>query len=315
MIEFSHQYRSVKDIAHTGNINQMRDTTVAVPINRAFINSLKVLSTEDIDEDPSWAFATIAVCSNAERYSLNSTQVVNYGKVEGLPILRWNKKFNTTKVKLIDSMLNVLYEDEPKLSGFFVKGAPVILFDNLNPSSGLANGSFGVLHSLIFDSPEEDAMVIQLLSRSHPGQIVDVPVPYAIMTTFPGICRETWKHKSLSKTEVVIPLVEKSNRKNYVTVGDQQIKFFSHSYDLAFALTYHKLQGQTKAKVILDLNRRPSYLGNVSFQGAYVGLTRVNFANNMRILPCQDANNFNHLLELRPDPNLTKWLQTIRKIE
>ena len=84
--------------------------------------------------------------------------------------------------------------------------------------------------------------------------------------------------------------------------------------ELAFAITYHKLQGQTLQKVILDINMRPNSLKRLDFYSFYVGMTRVEYANNIRILPCQDDKKFSHLKSLKTSVNLKKWLEKIKKI-
>jgi len=40
--------------------------------------------------------------------------------------------------------------------------------------------------------------------------------------------------------------------------GGLSIKYHSFGYDFTFATTYHKIQGQTIDKIILDLNSSPS---------------------------------------------------------
>ena len=315
MITFKHQYRSL-DGAHTGNINRMRDPTVPDPINEAVINSLKVLSREDFENDPSWAFATIAVCSNQERNSINATQIINFAKANGLPVVKWYKKLNVRKIELPESLHYILQEDEPRLTAYFVPGAPILLTDNLNPSSGLANGTPAFLHSLTFHTTAERQTFNNLIRNAQAGEEITIDPPYAVNVSLPHIHHETWlqKHLSISSEEVVIPLLVESHVDNIVKVNDQNIYFNAHMYDLAFSLTYHKTQGQTKDKIILDLNYRPGHMGNVNFHGMYVGFTRVNFADNIRILPCQDNNNFKHLLDLKPDKALIDWLNNIEKL-
>ena len=69
-------------------------------------------------------------------------------------------------------------------------------------------------------------------------------------------------------------------------------------------------------KIILDLNKRPGrLLGKLDFHGLYVGLTRVEYADNIRILPCQDAHKLKHLLTLKPDHNLKAWLSQVPKLD
>jgi hypothetical protein len=73
------------------------------------------------------------------------------------------------------------------------------------------------------------------------------------------------------------------------------------------------MQGQTVDKIILDLNNRPKQLGKLDFFGFYVGISRVRFGKNLRILPCQPDCSFSHLKRLKPSPSLREWLQRVDK--
>ena len=66
--------------------------------------------------------------------------------------------------------------------------------------------------------------------------------------------------------------------------------------------------------IILDLNKRPGALGSLDFHALYVGLTRVEFRDDIRILPCHDDENFKHLLNLKPKPNLREWLNSVSRL-
>ena len=70
MFTLTHQFRS-KDPDHTARINRMRQTDIEDPVDDNLLNSFKVLTKEDIANDPSWKTAPVVVCSNDERHSLN----------------------------------------------------------------------------------------------------------------------------------------------------------------------------------------------------------------------------------------------------
>ena len=109
-------------------------------------------------------------------------------------------------------------------------------------------------------------------------------------------------------------IIEQIAYKNIIECAEQNVSYKSHMVELAFAITYHKLQGQTLQKVILDINMRPNSLKRLDFYSFYVGMTRVEYADNIRILPCQDDNRFSHLKKLKTSVNLKKWLENIKKI-
>ena len=315
MVTFTQQYRS-EDENHTKIINRMREINVPNPIDETFIQSLQVMTAQDVQNDAAWLTAPIVIYSNRERHSLNLLQAQRFAKVKGVPVLRWKKSVNIAN-DLGDMMSETLYAHEPSLTGLFVKGAPATLLDNLNPTSGLANGTPVFLHSIILRQTEDKERTREAISNALPGQVLTIPEPHAVLITVPSIDPQKWltKHKSLSESKVLIPLVNKSHSKNVIQVDNERFTFKSHLLELAFAITFHKVQGQTLSKVILDLNQRPKTLGNVDFHALYVGLTRVKHANDIRILPpLNDASSFQHLLKLKPSENLKQWLERVSKL-
>jgi hypothetical protein len=316
IITFSHQYRS-EDDQHTARINQMRDMTIDNPIDQSLIDSFQILSAEDVESDPSWLAAPVVVASNAERHALNVTQAKRYAMANGVPVLRWKKTLIMAK-DLDDPLCDIIYDNEPSLTGLFVEGAPAILNNNLNATDGLANGTPLILHSALLSEDEDSERYREIISNAQPGTIIDIPVPHAVLASVPSLDNAKWcsKHKSLVEGQVVIPFVNKRHLGNTVTISKEQtLSYKSHGIDLAFAITFHKIQGQTKEKVILDLNRRPGRLSHVDYHGLYVGWSRVKHASNIRVLPCQNDDNFEHLLQLKPNTNLKLWLDSIPQLQ
>jgi hypothetical protein len=175
----------------------------------------------------------------------------------------------------------------------------------------LANGTPLVLHSVVFKDDEGSAHWNELIRNAPAGEVIEIPVPHAVIVTVPSIDPIRWAqdgHKTVVPGNVVIPLVNKANRKNTIDFGDGiKVSYKSHMHDLAFAVTYHKMQGQTVSKIILDLNRRPRSLGCLDFHAFYVGISRVKHSDHIRILPCYDLDDsFKHLLKLQPDAMLNE---------
>lgn len=71
--------------------------------------------------------------------------------------------------------------------------------------------------------------------------------------------------------------------------------------ELAFAVTYHKVQGQTLDRIVLDLN------GKVSVPELYVAISRVRKSDDIRILPLWDAQTKQKLSELEFSEDAVKW--------
>lgn len=99
---------------------------------------------------------------------------------------------------------------------------------------------------------------------------------------------EHWPQaQSLVEGAVVIPIMpdqkRQKARKVLVKGASETFKFYDFGFELAFAVTYHKVQGMTLPKVILDLNGE----GHTSITAAqvYVGISRVRRGGDIRILP------------------------------
>ena len=92
------------------------------------------------------------------------------------------------------------------------------------------------------------------------------------------------------------------------------IRVKSHALEPAFAITFHKLQGTTISKVILDLRKRPGTaagIKDVTFEGLCVGWTRVRKGADIRVIPPHygASNAFDHPLKLGPSAHLISWLK------
>lgn len=87
------------------------------------------------------------------------------------------------------------------------------------------------------------------------------------------------------------------------------ISFKSFHYDIGYAITYEKTEGQSLKHLILELNHRPRKLGKISFNSLYVGFSRVHEQKNLKIMPLMEDTNLNYLKTLTPSPELYQWLK------
>jgi len=78
--------------------------------------------------------------------------------------------------------------------------------------------------------------------------------------------------------------------------------------ELGFAITFHKIQGRTIPLLLLNLNNS-GQKPHLTFEAAYVALTRVTHGDNVRIMGALNADlQFDHLLRLNADPDVQGWL-------
>jgi hypothetical protein len=129
----------------------------------------------------------------------------------------------------------------------------------------------------------------------------------------PGIDAATWPASStLVPGHVVIPVEKQSTWQTTTALhagshSSHQVSAKPHGVELGFAITFHKVQGKTLARVILDLNKRP-FTPSVGFSALYVAITRVRRNADMRVLRPQPGGNLDHLMKLAPSINLRAWL-------
>ena len=147
--------RAVGDAKHAELLAQLR-TTSDTPVPRRSLEILKALSENDIQQDPEWSRATIAVTSNEERYRINEQKSKLLAQQNGCPRILWDKPINKIVAhSLTVDNTNFIYNNYTQFIGVLVKGAPAYLQDNINPRKGLYNGTPVTLHSLVLD-PNED---------------------------------------------------------------------------------------------------------------------------------------------------------------
>jgi hypothetical protein len=182
MFTLTEQMRAADDITHTNFINQIRETSCSIPVDRSLIDHFKTLTAEDIKYDSSWADAPIIVCGNKERHKLNLKQAQKFALKHGVPVLIWRKALNgALATQLPEDTIEQLYDSNPQLTGIFVQGAPCNLnTKNINPDKGLANGTPGIMHSICIPNDREPNIVLERINNALPGTILEISIPYAI---------------------------------------------------------------------------------------------------------------------------------------
>ena len=138
------------------------------------MKKLRTLTTEDIRQDPTWAFATVAVTGNEERLAITKAQAELFGWVRNEPVLQWVCPVRLTKGEPSSGKAkpkNVYtYTDldiDPSfvrgkfspLLGFFVRGAPFVLSENLCTTLGYAKGTKGILESVVWDPKDGEVLI------------------------------------------------------------------------------------------------------------------------------------------------------------
>jgi hypothetical protein len=194
-----------------------------------------------------------------------------------------------------------------------VKGAPAIVKENINTTLRLANGTRCVLHSLTLNQDTAEEHWINI-ANCRPGQIYWLPeddLPVSVNVHVPSLKSATWDSNfTLIQDAVVIPLtlVDNGDAKIAKTgrLKKAGVKIRSYWIDLAFAVTFFKVQGSTEERVIIDFNCAGGNQKDVDLPSFYVGVSRVRHGDHMRILPISSQTR-DHLLNLKFSKALLRW--------
>ncbi|CAK0798449.1 unnamed protein product [Prorocentrum cordatum] len=300
----SQQMRVADDPTCQRELLQLRETSCPTPVPSSLINHLREVSPDDARSDPAWAFATIAVLSNYERHQLNRLQVEAFAKAFQLPLITWKCPLTGKAAELLDSAdLDELYDNEPGLWGCFVRGAPAMLTENIQPTKFLVNGACGYMHSLTLQGDLGGDLDIgaplcinfQLsLPDGDDGEGIESPVDDAVVV--PILCS---KHPQGHDTTSLFSCVK---------AAPKNARHRGRAIALAFAATDYKLQGEPKDNLILSIAPRP-FPPHLDLKGLCVDVSRARKRSGLRVLrlPPQRVGGLKHLYKLRHTGELAAW--------
>ena len=288
------------------------------------------LTSADFRQVPEWLWTSCIGTSNAEGEQTNHAQVFRFGRYFGEAVVRWRRFIKKgLSVQVLDpSVINELYQENTGLWGYFVRGAPGYVNANVNPEKKIGNGTYVRFHSLVLSDSESeesrhrvqsqldqpDGLRPPCITLEEPPHAINVEVRVKTSDWPEGqtCCLFRVDHDDGTST-VVIPM-EVSRETAKVDIGfgpwggARKVEATTHNVDVGFGVTFHKTQGKTMSKVIVDLNER-RFKPPVTLSGAYVALTRVTKGDDMRIMPLHPGKNLDYLKKLKRDTELAAWLQ------
>lgn len=315
-IELTQQMRAQGDEEHCAFINAWRDPTNATAFPKTTLDQIKRLSEEDMRADSSWAWAPVVVTNNEERHALNKASAVRFGRFHNRPVLRWRKTIDLPSFSKDD--MEDLFDDHASLWQYFVVGAPAVLTHNINAPRGLANGTPCTLHSVSFpEANGTDTQRIVALEQRYreaaPGEVITVDddlCPTYVTVELPHIDARDWpEHDTIEPGKVVVPIgINRNSKTRIASVNGHRSRMLNpmaHSYDMAFAITYWKVQGHTLDKVVLDLNKTKP---RIAIQMLYVGMTRTRKREHIRIVPSiSTPDALDYVTAIPSDPFIAWW--------
>jgi hypothetical protein len=297
-----------------------RDTTCKHPVvSSGILNLLAPLRRSDT-ADPLWLDATIVVPGNEQRYAINLSRAVAMATRTGQPVIAWKLPLHPDSVGVIESIAlrhettsKKLLEDENETTVFFVKGANAIVCENIATDLRIANGTRCIMHSILLN-PSSAEFHWEKIRQVAPGDIYWLPddaTPLYLNVEFVNLSEDEWNPlMTIVPGSVVIPmpLCERNRCKLAKTLDLASCKccYYNYGIELAFAVTFYKVQGCTLDRIILDLNHVGGHSKTVDLSSLYVGLSRVRKFEHIRVLPITGTTR-EFLSGLRFKDALVRW--------
>ena len=317
LIELTTQCRAAKDPIHGRILRLLREALVEYPITDEVLTYLNqhVLCRDDVAEPRSlWTLAPVITTGNGERFNLLLDLAIRSAVTLAVPVVRWKLPLLGENASHYSSQaLPVLYQQEQALWGTFVQGAAAyIKGPNVNPAKGCANGSPVIMHSLVLLNNSDKMRV----ANGKPGEVIILDSPPAHINVRLMVVDASLRppNETLVKDEVVLPLPTNRFGNRSEDVGPvgrhlaSTVNVKDHIVEAGFAITFHKIQGRTIPKIILELNQRP-FKPCISYNMFLVALSRVASGDDFRILrPVNGILGLRYLQKLQPDPDLALWL-------
>ena len=175
-----------------------------------------------------------------------------------------------------------------------------MITNNICTPLGLVNGAMGVMHSLLPANKDDAA---RLASASGYMQVLLTEPPAGVSVVLTSTSK-TISVGSLGQTDSGLPIVPLRHHASVErSLGSAHFTLRTVPLTLAFALTIHKCQGQTLARVIVALWPK-KHLNTLDRRAVLVALSRVRALAHVR------------LLERLPSDKLTdkimkRWLKSL----
>ena len=298
-VHFTRQQRAndANDKSHLDMLLAFRNPAKALaPVANSGLFRVPVLSAADVDRDPLWHDAVFVTSSNMCRRAINQQYLLRFATRTGVPIIAWRHRLSKQTLQYLEgiaakqqrSVSDVIQWYYPnELIFYFAHGAPAVITTNVATDKRLCNGTDCKLYS-VRPAPEDvdslnselaTASPGQLIWLSHPPESVNVEMPERDGSGEPLDWASFGLVSSLVPGKTVIPLLQNTSENNFIvplhrikgTKKTPFLRYYDHSVELAFSLTFHKVQGKTIPRVVLDLRGK----GNlISVASLYVGVSR-----------------------------------------
>ena len=308
--------RSEKDPVLSEDIHKISNVNTLFPITKEILKRFTEINIHDMTNNEKFQMAPIAVTSNAERYSLLRPALIYHSLKNGTRIIYWKKPFQN---KYHFTNIDYLYSSNfDELHGFFVQNIACMIGCNQSTTRGVANGTNGTLHSLVWNNTETSKKMHDIIKNSPIGEFIEVTIPDFVNIEFSKEIGKNWENNlTLVENKYVLPLPLLMSGKNmklkefkFKQKNDKPIIIYYHhfEYEISTSSTVYKMQGRTLEALILELNRRPLGLKFLDLASLFTSMSRISSYTDLRIMPIRGNSNIDYLLSLHQDPKHVRYI-------
>ena len=272
--------------------------------------------TETDMQELRWQNASVVVCDNTEKHAINAYKMHIVARNRNVPIIRWKRDIQSvqfyrgsitqksTNMNIIDVAFDQLYDEESALWEYYVQDSQMMLLYNIQPlGKGLSNGTDGTAHGLFWRDSTQAVNATRDTCAAYAGDTVTVTKPSAFImecTREQLRLHSSWHiSDTLVPGRIIIP-VTKVITETITLTGQTAArlgvtKVITKHFGCAptYAITTHKVQGETRDSIILDLSNRKKSPPEASVQyharqpartmcSMLVACTRVKHSSDMR---------------------------------
>jgi hypothetical protein len=301
--------------------NAVLNTTRTSRNLRAMTANLRALTAEESSGDPDWAFAPIATNGNDLRLKMNWMQSERWAIHTGAVRVIWKKglkKWGRGEEAPTPSELEAIYTSDPRMWHVFIVGLEVVLTKNIGAAAtirGIANGTRCTLAGLACADAVKHHEMQQRIMQAAPGSTVVLTEEPTFVIVNVGPIADAPSDLPVSNDGgLLLPLKATPTAPDdalTVLCKSDGIGSLKHAtlntfyFDLTFCITFHKLQGMSLRRLLLDLSK-PVHPPHHCFENVLVAASRIGEGKYLRLLP---GCNFDHLANLEGDPKVHAWMQ------
>ena len=277
-------------------------------ISPDLFDMLRPLTPTDFENEPiKWSMARFISCFNSEVDEMNKVMMCNFSKRTRQKVFFWKNEFPK-----LDKKSTHLLGERFRSFGWFCRGAPAIFVSNVETSAGIVNGGAAEsLEALVFDPPRaEYEALFNPMSEDDEEFLVEVDIPAAVIVTVStrGCSGAPSLEGGISGRSIVVPLKRIKMPFDICTMKGREVKtdIIRFPYDLGFACTYHRCQGQTLPAVVV------SFRGKPTFEMILVALSRVTAFDNLRCMRGDigtSQREKEHVTSVTPSKETLQWLR------